>query len=83
MCCVLAKLGEPFGIVLDYINVYWLPDPIFIMGGMSMVAAFMTVFFPESYEETLPRNLDEAINIGANHDNYPAKQEQSNRRHFN
>ena len=49
LCSALARLGNPFGIILDYINVYWLPDPLLIIGNMSLVAGFTTVFLPKTY----------------------------------
>ena len=48
-------------IIFVYIQVYWLPAPVFIMGVVATLAGVLAVFFPETLGEKLPETIDDAL----------------------
>ena len=48
-------------IIFVYIQVYWRPAPVFIMGVVATLAGVLAVFFPETLGEKLPETIDDAL----------------------
>ena len=55
------KLEIRYLIIFVYIQVYWLPAPVFIMGVVATLAGVLAVFFPETLGEKLPETIDDAL----------------------
>ena len=56
-----CKHKERYLIIFVYIQVYWLPAPVFIMGVVATFAGVLAVFFPETLGEKLPETIDDAL----------------------
>ena len=65
MCSLFARFGGLLcPIVVRMGTETWKPLPLFIFGGVSIVACLLTTLLPETHKKTLPTTLEEAERFG-------------------
>lgn len=65
MCSLFARFGGLLcPIVVRMGTTSWKPLPLFIFGGVAIIACFLTTLLPETHKKTLPTTLEEAENFG-------------------
>ena len=70
MCSLFARFGGLLcPIVVRMGTETWKPLPLFIFGGISIVASLLTTLLPETHKKTLPTTLEEAECFGEDVDN--------------
>ena len=61
-------MGGIFALSIEFLKKYWVPLPLTLYGGMTLIAAGLATFFPETAGNKLPETVQEALEeVGKNH----------------
>ncbi|GJQ86217.1 hypothetical protein Trydic_g8918 [Trypoxylus dichotomus] len=63
-CSTFGRIGSMVSPQMPLLGALWTPLPLVLFSGMSAIAGFLALFFPETLNTKLPDTIEEAVNIG-------------------
>ncbi|GJQ86218.1 hypothetical protein Trydic_g8919 [Trypoxylus dichotomus] len=64
VCSMFGRIGSMVSPQMPLLSALWTPLPLVLFSGMSAIAGFLTLLFPETLNTKLPDTIEEAVNIG-------------------